>query len=114
MIGIDIIEIERIERSIEKHGDHFLKKLFTDNELAADMPLQSIAGRFAAKEAIAKALGTGFGEDLAWHDIEITSDDKGAPKVSLNKKAAERFNNPQLHISISHCKTYATAIAIKS
>lgn len=111
MIGIDIIEIERIERSIKKHGHHFLKKLFTENELSTDMPLQRIAGRFAAKEAIAKALGTGFGEALAWHDIEISNDDKGRPTALLNKKAAERFNNPQLHISISHCKAYATAIA---
>ena len=108
MIGIDIIEIERIEASIEKHGQHFLDRIFTKKEQAdcLDTPNHAMrfAGRFAAKEAIAKALGTGFGKELSWLDIEIENDANGRPQATVKGKS--------IQISISHCKSHATAIAL--
>lgn len=115
-LGTDIIEVERIRANLEKYGDKFLKKLLTPSEIVASSILRNqsehVAGRFAAKEAVSKALGTGFGEHLEFHDIEIFNDTNGKPEVKLSSKAANHFNYPSFLISISHCKTHATATAI--
>lgn len=115
-IGNDIIEISRIKANIEKYGQKFLDKIFNPEEqhychLFHD-PSARFAGRFAAKEAISKALGTGFGKELSFLDITITNDDKGSPIVSLSSEAKKLFDDPKIMISISHCKEYATAVAI--
>jgi holo-[acyl-carrier protein] synthase len=111
-LGTDIIEVERIRRSIKEHGLHFLNRLFTQKEqdycYKFQDPAPHFAGRFAAKEAIAKALGTGFGEELGWHDIEIGNDEKGKPIVTLS----EKVKRGKVFLSISHCVNYATATAI--
>ena len=116
--GIDIIEIDRIRKTIEKHGAHFYTKLFTEKEIAYCIgyndPAPIIAGRFAAKEAIAKALGTGFGKALSWLDIEIENDEAGAPHCTFSDPLIKAFDSPKIHLSISHCSTHATAIAIRS
>lgn len=115
-LGNDIIEIERIKQSHEKHGSVFLSKLFTPKEqeyfLCHKEPISHIAGRFAAKEAIAKALGTGFGKDLGWLDIEILNDEVGKPIVHMSKKFLQKHKDTQILLSISHCNNYATAVAI--
>lgn len=115
-IGSDIIEITRIRESLQKHGEHFYNKLFTESEqeycLNHADPAQPFAGRFAAKEAIAKSLGTGFGKILSWLDIEVQKDPAGRPIVSLCPSILTYFNNPIIHLTISHCHTYATATAI--
>ncbi|MBX7066011.1 MAG: holo-ACP synthase [Parachlamydiales bacterium] len=115
-LGNDIIEIERIRQSIERHGQHFLDRLFSHKEqehcLKFKDPAPHFAGRFAAKEAIAKALGTGFGSELSWHDLEILGDDHGKPVVHISQEAKKRFNNPNLLVSISHSASHATAVAI--
>ncbi len=115
-LGNDIIEIARIKRSIDEHGDHFLARLFTKKEREYcsqhKEAARHFAGRFAAKEAIAKALGTGFGDTLSWLDIEILSAPSGKPLVYLSERLKTTFQNPQIHLSISHCKTFATAVAI--
>lgn len=72
------------------------------------------AGRFAAKEAIAKALGTGFGAEVAWHDIEILGNELGKPEVYLSEAAKKRFKNPRILVSISHSTSHATAVALWS
>jgi len=111
-IGNDIIEIERIKGVIERHGQRFLDRLFTKKEQIycqkAKEPYRHYAGRFAAKEAIAKAIGTGFGPDLSWTEIEILNDPSGKPTARVKN------NKSQGHvlISISHCKHYATAFCI--
>lgn len=115
-LGNDIIEIARIRKSIEQHAIHFLGKLFTKEEQAycnrfADSA-PHFAGRFAAKEAIAKAFGTGFGTDVSWCDIEILPDPFGKPIVHLSEALQQRFNYPTILLSISHCKEHATAVAI--
>ena len=115
-IGIDIIEIDRVRQSIDRHGQHFLNRLFCQQEqdycYRFKDPGPHFAGRFAAKEAIAKALGTGFGADLSWQDIEVIGDEHGKPTVHFSDAAKKRFNNPQMLLSISHSTTHATAIAM--
>ena len=115
-LGNDIIEIERVRRSIDRHGQHFLNRLFTQREqdycYNFKDPVPHFAGRFAAKEAIAKALGTGFGSELAWHDFEILGDGKGKPTVHFRAEANQRFNQPQILVSISHSQMYAAAVAL--
>ncbi len=115
-IGTDITSVERIQKVIERRGDAFIKRLFTQAEAAVARKLSSpslhLAGRFAAKEAIAKALGTGFGKDLMWKDIEILNDPKGKPVVQLSPRARTIFGNINVLISISHEQTFAVAFAI--
>jgi holo-[acyl-carrier protein] synthase len=108
-IGIDIVEVKRIEKSIKKWGDHFLKHVFTDNEIAYSKkykyPYEHLAGRFAAKEAIYKALGH---KDLGWKDMEIINDKDGKPFCRFTKK---KFPKTVL-ISLSHSEHYAVANAV--
>lgn len=115
-LGTDIIEIARMRNSIERHGLHFLNRLFSQKEqdycYRFQDPSPHFAGRFSAKEAIVKALGTGFGEQASWHDIEILNDDLGKPIVYLSETLKKKYKNPKILLSISHCTNYATATAI--
>jgi len=115
-IGNDIIEIERIRKAIERYELRFLNRLFTPHEqdycLKRKDPAIHFAGRFAAKEAVVKALGTGFRNGLEWTDFEIYSNLHGKPFVKLSEKASNLFHTPHLHLSMSHSQFYATAIAI--
>jgi len=115
-LGNDIIEIARIRQSIERQGEPFLNRLFTQRELdycqKFQDPIPHYAGRFASKEAIVKAFGTGFGTKIQWHDIEVLNDEFGKPIVSLSSSLQEKFDYPQILVSISHCIEYATAVAI--
>lgn len=111
-LGTDIIEISRVEASLERHQERFEERLFTEAERAycngfADKA-RRFAGRFAAKEAIAKALGSGFGKNLAFHDVEILPNPSGQPEVRLSG----HFQGERLLLSISHCESYATAVAV--
>jgi holo-[acyl-carrier protein] synthase len=116
-LGIDIIEIIRIKKSIEKYGDKFLAKVFTEGEISyCDKKFnkyQHYAARFAAKEAVYKALASGWKEGLRWKDIEIQNDPSGMPSVnSQGKLHSFLSDNTQLRISISHSENYVTAVAI--
>lgn len=115
-LGNDIIEIERMRQSIERHGQHFLNRLFTQREqdycYKFKDPVPHFAGRFAAKEAIVKALGTGFGAQVSWHDIEVLNNDLGKPVVFFSPVLQSRFDNPHILVSISHASTHATSVAI--
>jgi holo-[acyl-carrier protein] synthase len=115
-IGNDIIEIDRVRKSIEEHGKRFLERLFTPKEQSwAEKyrdPTSYYAGRFCAKEAIVKALGVGIGAEASWQDIEIFNDEKGKPIAFLSLALIERFQNPQILVSISHCKQYASSVAL--
>lgn len=115
-IGCDIIEIARIRANLDKYGEKFLDKILTVEEkkycLTHRDLAPSVAGRFSGKEAIAKALGSGFGEKLSFHDIEILNDAQGKPHVHLSSRALERFDHPNLQLSISHCKSHAVAFVI--
>lgn len=115
-IGTDILEIERFKEALQKHGQAFLDKLFTKQEQEYckrfSDPIGRYTARFSAKEAVAKALGTGFGKELAFHDIEILNESSGKPTVKLSSNALTRFGHPTIHLSISHSTHYATATAI--
>jgi holo-[acyl-carrier protein] synthase len=115
-LGNDIIEIQRIARALERHGQRFLDQIFTIQEQTYCLRHQQLerhlAGRFAAKEAIVKALGTGFSNGISWHDIEILNNTAGKPIVYLSESLNKQFQTPEIHLSISHCKEYATAVAI--
>ncbi len=117
-LGNDIVEIERVRQSIERHGQHFLNRLFTQREqdycYKFKDPVPHFAGRFAAKEAIVKALGTGFGAEVSWHDIEILDGDHGKPTIHFSDAVKQRFHNPHILISISHSSINATAVALWS
>lgn len=116
-IGTDIIEIHRIEQAVQR-TDTFLKKVFTSKERTYyeenKKHIETLAGFFAAKEAVSKALGTGF-RTFTPKEIEILPDVLGKPNVTLYdnaQKLANTLNITQMYISISHCKTYATAFAV--
>lgn len=116
-LGIDIIEIERIKKSIEKYGDKFLNKVFTKGEIdycnKKYNKYQHYAARFAAKEAVYKALASGWKEGLRWKDIEIQNDPSGMPSVNTSGKFHSFLSdNMQLRISISHSENYVTSVAI--
>lgn len=118
-VGIDQIEVSRIRDSLEKHGDHFLKKIFSENEQSycedkAD-PAPCLAARFAAKEAVAKAFGTGFGKEFGWLDSEIIHGDAGEPILSFNPRATELLKSKGAEkalVSLTHLETVASAIVI--
>lgn len=118
-LGTDITEVARVKVSLERFGDSFLKRILHPAEIAYCQnyqdPTQYVAGRFAAKEAISKAFGTGIGSQLGWHDMEICRKESGEPYVVLHgggqKLFAER-GAKQLHITLSHTRNYATSVAI--
>lgn len=108
--GVDITEVRRLRQAIEKWGETFLNRVFTkeelDNAKTRGSFYQHLAGRFAAKEAVFKALGDA---DLNWKDVQILNDKQGRPYCKILN---ERNKKIQVHISISHVKNYATAFAI--
>jgi len=114
--GIDLIEVERIKRAYEKFGERFLKKVFTDREIEYAFkrrnPFQHLAGRFAAKEAVMKAMGTGFGRGVYFKNIEILRKKGEAPCIILHGKTKEKFKNKKFSISITHDGKYAMAFCI--
>lgn len=118
--GIDIIEVKRIQESIEKYEERFLKRIFTDKEIQYcdaknTQKFQSYAGRFAAKEAVFKALSNCLDNKfkIEWKDIEILNDESGRPYVKLYKKLSEIVNNASdIDISISHIGETAVASCI--
>lgn len=115
-IGIDIIEIERIKKSIDNYGDAFLKKIFTPFEInyceSKPNKYQHYAARFAAKEAVSKALTTGWNEIFNWQDVEIINESSGLPKVVLYGKLKEILSGKELMISMSHSHDYVACVAI--
>ena len=115
-IGTDIVEIKRIAESIQSHGSSFLNRVYTMKEQALAQKFQEpstfYAGRFAAKEAVVKALGTGFRDNITFLDIEIINDDQGKPHVFLSERLQKQFQSPHILITISHSKENAIAFAI--
>jgi len=116
--GIDIIEVQRIKASHERFGERFLSRILLPDEIAYCLshrePAPFLAARFAAKEAISKAFGTGIGAQLSWKDMEVKRRDSGEPYVVLHgqgQKLMEERKGRSLLISLSHTENYAAAIA---
>ncbi len=116
-IGIDIIEIERIQKSVDEYGDAFLKKIYTkievDYSLTRPNKYQHLAARFAAKEAIYKALSNDTDTVYSWQDVEIYNEPNGLPKVKFYGALKDYLNHgKELKISMSHSENYVTCVAI--
>jgi holo-[acyl-carrier protein] synthase len=118
-VGIDIIEVARIKASHEKFGARFVSRILHADEIAYCLshknPAPFIAARFAAKEAISKAFGTGIGAQLGWQDIEIRRKDSGEPFVVLHGKGEKLFKSrraKRLLVSLSHTANHAAATAV--
>lgn len=113
--GVDIVEVERIDRAIIRHGQRFFQRLYTSNELVdAGGRTPALAARFAAKEAVAKALGTGIG-DVGWKEIEIIKGPHKEPMLHLSGRAediARELKITTWSISMSHTHQHAVAVAI--
>jgi holo-[acyl-carrier protein] synthase len=114
-VGVDMIEISRIERAMSRHGDRFFKRFFTAREReSCDDQASRLAGRFVVKEAVGKALGTGIG-DVNWTDIEIVNNGRGKPELVLHNQARTLAAELGLHhwsISLSHTETHAIGFAV--
>ncbi|WP_018625425.1 holo-ACP synthase [Kangiella aquimarina] len=118
-VGTDIVDIERIERSMERHGEKFAERILASVEMEfyqqTKNKINYLAKRFAAKEAVSKALGTGMRQGIDFVQLVIINDEIGKPKVSLEGKArewAEQQSITTIHLSISDEKKYAVAFAI--
>jgi len=113
--GVDLLEISRLKEALEKHGDRFLHRVFTDREIAeVGDRIDSLAARWAAKEAVAKAFGTGIG-NVQWKDIEILRGPNREPILYLHDAAktfAEKEGLTTWSISLSHTEVYAVAMAV--
>jgi len=117
--GLDLVEVARIAGLVERHGERFLQRVFTQAELDYCLPRAAreahLAGRFAAKEAVFKALGTGWSETVSWKQVEVLAGESGAPEARLSGGAAERLaalGGKRVHVSITHDGRMAAASAI--
>jgi holo-[acyl-carrier protein] synthase len=118
-IGTDIVECLRIAQMIERHGELFIARVYTPHEIeycqSRKQGTQHFAGRWAAKEAVLKALGTGWRRGISWRDVEIRNLRSGSPTVALYggaKDHMEQLGIAQILVSISHCRSHATAYAV--
>ena len=118
-IGIDVIEVERIEEALAEFGERFLSRVFTENEREycdrGQRPAIHYAARWAAKEAVSKALGTGIGKSIGWQDMEVCRLASGEPELILHGRGqsfAEEKGVVQVKISLTHAKSYAAANAV--
>ncbi len=118
-IGTDIVECARILRMIERYGELFLRRVYTEREIAycqsKKRATEHFAGRWAAKEAIFKAMGTGWRRGMCWTDLEVRHDPQGKPQVMVCGAARDHMKQlrvADILLSISHCRQYATAYAL--
>ena len=118
-IGIDVIEVQRIDEAVEEFGDRFLERIFTRTERAyceaQKRPAIHYAARWAAKEAVSKAFGTGIGAELSWTEIEVVRRDSGEPTLHLSGRArdfADELGVREVKISLTHANHYAAANAV--
>jgi holo-[acyl-carrier protein] synthase len=117
--GIDLVDFPRIESMVARHGDRFLDRVFTKREQADAQAVhnrvEKLAGRFAAKEAVLKLLGTGWRGKIAWTDIEVTNNSSGQPEVRMGgevKRIADEVGIKQIALSITHTANFAIASAV--
>ncbi len=118
-VGIDIVDIGRMRRALERQGERFVSRVYTKGEQAYCRahrdPVPYFAARFAVKEALFKALGTGWAQGITWHDAEVQKADSGAPRLALAGRAEEiskSLGTTNIHISLSHSEEAAIALVI--
>lgn len=112
-IGVDVVDVQRMKSLIEEQGSPFLNKVFTDSEIAycrsKKSPHEHFAARFAAKEAVSKAMQTGWSGTFRWKDVEVVNEPSGAPKIILYQEVAKALARHTLHLSLSHTETTVVA-----
>jgi holo-[acyl-carrier protein] synthase len=115
-VGVDIIEIDRIRKSVETIGDHFVQKVYTPSEIAyCDAKAhryQHYAARFAAKEALSKALSTGWAGEFRWKDVEITNEPSGQPRITLHGLLRAHLADATVMLSMSHSESHVVAMVV--
>ena len=114
-LGLDVVELERIAEALRRHGDRFVQRYCTEAERRGGERLSRLGGLFAAKEAVLKALGTGWAAGLGFRQVEVLADRLGAPRVTLHgaaRQRAESLGTRAVHLSITHERRYAAAVAI--
>ena len=115
-IGVDIVEVDRFRGTMKKFGNRFVKKIFTDLEIryctSKKNSYQHFAARFAAKEAVAKAMSTGWSGAFRWRDVEVSNDDSGKPSVVLYGVVRKNLKRNRVKLSISHTKNIVVAFAV--
>ena len=115
-LGVDVVEIARVRQVVDRWGEHFLGKVFTDREIAyaraRKNSIHHIAARFAVKEAIAKAVATGWGSGFRWKDVEVENDGRGKPSVILRGTLKTLLEGANVQVSISHSETVVVGVAI--
>lgn len=115
-IGIDVVDIPRIQRAIDSWGNFFLERIFTQREIeyaqSRKNPAPHIAARFAVKEAVAKALTTGWSGGFRWKDVEVENDPSGKPSVLLYGRVKELLKESRVMVSISHSESVVVAFAV--
>lgn len=115
-LGVDIIETKRIKKAIQKWGNRFKKRVFSTSEVSycdeKSFPEIFFAGRFCAKEAAMKALGTGLSQGVVWKDFEVIKTRSGKPELKISDKIQKRIGKGKIIISLSHTHDYAIAVAL--
>ncbi len=115
-VGIDLADVPRIKKAIDHYGDRFLSRIFTPWEIQYCQgkinPELSFAARFAVKEAVFKAIGTGFAQGVKWTSVEVVNDRRGQPEVRLGRAIRQHIGVKEIMISLSHTREYAVACAI--
>jgi len=115
-VGIDLVKVDRIRQALERYPDRFRRRIFTSTEVAFCEKLAnkylSYAGRFAAKEAFSKALGTGLRGAISWNEIEVDDNERSRPTLRPTGRARQFLGSRKAHLSISHLDDYATAVVV--
>jgi holo-[acyl-carrier protein] synthase len=115
-VGIDLVDVRRIQKSFERFGTRFQRRVFTPDEVAFCETLPdrylSYAARFAAKEAFSKALGTGLRGAIGWGEIQVNDNERMRPTLTVSGRARRILGDRRVHVSLSHTETYAVAIAV--
>jgi holo-[acyl-carrier protein] synthase len=115
-IGVDVVDVKRMKMALETWGPALIKKMFTDSEIAycnsKKKPHEHFAARFAAKEAVSKAMETGLTGKFRWRDVEVINDTSGAPKIILHEYVASQLAQCRVHLSLSHTENTVVAFSI--
>jgi holo-[acyl-carrier protein] synthase len=115
-IGVDIVDVSRIRATVETQGEAFLNKVFTERERrycqSKANPHQHYAARFAAKEAVSKAMQTGWSGKFRWKDVEVVNEESGAPTIAVSNEVANTLASSRIHLSLSHTENTVVAFAI--
>lgn len=115
-IGVDVVDVRRLKETLAKQGVAFTKKVFTEMEIeycrGKKNPHEHFAARFAAKEAVGKAMQTGWRGEFRWKDVEVVNEPSGAPKIVLYREVAETLKKCKVHLSLSHTENTVVAFAV--